>query len=1078
MKEHAPPRTPTKDKYSVGQINLASSPAAWEELKIHLDEHKIDAVLISDPPQSLRRGKQLPFGYDWHYQHAEDDSGAGILIRKTVPHRPTETQATRSTTIELNQGAHKIRLNSFYLQPVTLKGIEDWEESIEQAKRNNVTILTGGDANAHSRWWGRSQSNPEGNTVEEVLITRNLDIINEPDSAPTFQRGSDCEQWLDITAASMPIAERIQQWRVLPEVIPSSDHNLITFEIHTGRQELQEKATWNWRQTDWKEFKEILNMFIQAIQPSDLETPDEIDRQVLLLTNAIQATMRLCVPQSKPSPYRKTWFDTEARAKYSELKNTPKNTPQHEEKKAEWKRMIQTKKLQSFQKFTEETTLDTCWEALRRLEGKKKRTAITRLKIRGQFQTEPELIANALAEHYFPEDINENTDDNHTRHSRPRSPVDSPDNTQQQGPDQERDFTTRTQVAFELLRKRRQTAPGHDDIPFIALRANAMVLANPLARIYNAIARTGHYPSQWKKGIICNILKPGKSGEEPAHYRPITLLPTMSKILEGMIAHEVSLWAETNHILPESQHGFRKGRSTRHPLWHYTHTIWTSLNTRQRTMGISLDLSSAYDRVSPQILQSKLKKWHMPRDKIHIIQSLLENRTNHIIIQEQRHHYTPSRGLPQGSPLSPILYALYAADIPVHIPENVHVQMYADDVLLYQTLQRDNNTADIQRALNGFEQWCDNNHMKLNIDKTQLVIFQRNRDQTSPTLVIKGTTINPVEEMKYLGIIFDSRMTFTSHMNKLTTKAGHRLNTIRRLSRTFWGTAPIIIRTLYQSCIQPIIQYGAEIWITRLNSQSDSRRLDRIARLASLAITGLNRTTSAETATALAHITPPSDLTLWTLLKTAPTTLRRQEEPHKPATAEAHCTPINLLRAELRRIPNKTHEEQQPRHHTRKEDREVKCLIEDEGYKDIIQKYIEDRTDRLWKTADKSQDLKRTGWTRHTRMKPWFSSTDWKRPAVSRINQILSGHSPTREYLQRRGHEKEDISCRLCGKHSETRDHMFRCEALKQQRQQIFLHEQVTIEDLGTFVQEANLYYRLDEYCKIIYQALERGPQP
>ena len=531
-------------------------------------------------------------------------------------------------------------------------------------------------------------------------------------------------------------------------------------------------------------------------------------------------------------------------------------------------------------------------------------------------------------------------------------------------------------------------------------------------------------------------------------------------------------------LLPESQHGFRKERSTRHPLWHYTHTIWQAINSRQRTIGVSMDLSSAYDRVSPQILRSKLKTWKMPEGTLHTICSLLENRTNQIDIQDQSFQYSPTRGLPQGSPLSPILYALYSADIPECIPETVHVQMYADDVLLYQTLRPNNNTEDIQQALDEFEQWCRTNHMKLNIEKTQYVIYQRNRDKTLPTLNLCGTPLRPGEEMKYLGITFDDRMTFTSHLNNLIAKAGRRLNTIRRLTRTFWGAAPTILRTLYQSCIQPIIQYGAETWITRLNCQGDSRRIDRIARLASLAITGLNRTTSAETATALAHITPPSDLTLWTLLKTAPAALRRQEEPHKSATAEAHCTPLNLLRAELGRIPNKTREEQQPRQHTRKEDQEVKCLIEDEDYKDVIQKYFEDRTDRLWKTADKSQDLKRTGWIRRTGTKPWFSSTAWKRPAVSRINQVLSGHSPTREYLQRRGHENEDISWRLCGKHPETRDHMFRCEALKQQRQQIFLHEQVPIEGLGTLVQEANLYYSLDEYCKIIYQTLERGPQP
>ena len=179
----------------------------------------------------------------------------------------------------------------------------------------------------------------------------------------------------------------------------------------------------------------------------------------------------------------------------------------------------------------------------------------------------------------------------------------------------------------------------------------------------------------------------------------------------------------------------------------------------------------------------------------------------------------------------------------------------------------------------GFEQWCDQNYMKLNIDKAQYVIFQKNRDQTRPTLKIKGTTIAPVEEMKYRGIVFDCHMTFTSHVNKITAKAGRRLNTIRSL------------RILYKSCIEPIIKYGAEIWITSLKTQEGTRRLDRVSRLAGLTIAGLDKTTSLETATSLAHITPLSVIATAILLRTAPQAYNREEVPHRLPDPTTHCTP-------------------------------------------------------------------------------------------------------------------------------------------------------------------------------------------
>ena len=200
--------------------------------------------------------------------------------------------------------------------------------------------------------------------------------------------------------------------------------------------------------------------------------------------------------------------------------------------------------------------------------------------------------------------------------------------------------------------------------------------------------------------------------------------------------------------------------------------------------------------------------------------------------------------------------------------------------------------------------------------------------------------------MKYLGIIFDSHMTFTSHLNKLTAKAGRRLNTIRRLSRTYWGAAPAIIRTLYQSCVEPIIKYGAEIWITSLKTQEGTRRLDRVSRLAGLTIAGLDSTTSMETATLLARITPLSELATETLLRTAPQADNREEEPHRLPDPTTHCTPLNLLRAKLRQMLKEETNRSDRRKQELDIEQAIKSKIQGKNYKKAVKEFIERRVNR------------------------------------------------------------------------------------------------------------------------------------
>ena len=182
---------------------------------------------------------------------------------------------------------------------------------------------------------------------------------------------------------------------------------------------------------------------------------------------------------------------------------------------------------------------------------------------------------------------------------------------------------------------------------------------------------------------------------------------------------KISTWAEDKGVLPDSQYGFRKNRTTSMPLGNLTSKIWNSLNRRQKLTSVSVDLEGAYDRVVPSILIERLEEAGLNEDIIRVVRNLLIDREANITIEEESFSYRPERGLPQGSPVSPILYILYSASIPKYIPNSVHINMYADDIVVYKEITSEEDETQLQEALNGLMRWCDDSGMKINPDKTQ-----------------------------------------------------------------------------------------------------------------------------------------------------------------------------------------------------------------------------------------------------------------------------------------------------------------------------------------------------------------------
>jgi hypothetical protein len=233
----------------------------------------------------------------------------------------------------------------------------------------------------------------------------------------------------------------------------------------------------------------------------------------------------------------------------------------------------------------------------------------------------------------------------------------------------------------------------------------------------------------WKQARVVDIHKPRKPPSDPGAYRPISLLSTISKILERLVAKRLSRQAIGGGIIPPEQFGFRKHHSTTAQLTRLTEFIAHGYNIRKHTGLITIDLEKAYDTVWINGLIFKLISFKFPAYLIKFIHSYLSNRSFSVTLSDASSpvKYTAAY-LPQGAVLSALLFSIYTADFPLF--PHIQTALYADDTAIYsQSWRTDTVSRRLSRAMDRICKYCTRWRLKINIGKTTATIFTKRRPQ-------------------------------------------------------------------------------------------------------------------------------------------------------------------------------------------------------------------------------------------------------------------------------------------------------------------------------------------------------------
>lgn len=362
---------------------------------------------------------------------------------------------------------------------------------------------------------------------------------------------------------------------------------------------------------------------------------------------------------------------------------------------------------------------------------------------------------------------------------------------------------------------------GYDGLPITIIKDVIDVIADALVHLVNLSIATGKFPERLKKAHIKPLHK-SDSRMDVHNYRPIALLPVLSKIFEKFYSIRLSNFLFKFNIVSKSQFGFQPGKCTVDAVFDMMDFVADSLNSKSNVVTVLLDMSKAFDYVDHQVLAAILIRYgirgnclnwlksYLTNRKQSVILPLVDSRTKTLSITESRSTET-RKGVPQGSVLGPLLFLLYVN----HLPElvNKKLTMFADDISVFFKFERRNVTQlsdEISDTIYTLVEWLRSVGLKTNASKTKMIHFRNyNTSRLELDLTMDNTKISLVDHARFLGIYADEHMNWKKHIEVLAGKLSSFSYALRCLSKITTTHASL---QAYYAYFHSRLLYGLALW--------------------------------------------------------------------------------------------------------------------------------------------------------------------------------------------------------------------------------------------------------------------------
>lgn len=780
-----------------------------EEIQIFLNTQKIDVCLISETHFTKQNYLNIR-GYKlYHTIHPQNQArgGSAILIKENINHyeeQHLQNEEIQLTIVGIKSTKQKLLVRALYCPPRHNLKKENYLNILQHL---GDRFIVGGDYNAKHTDWGSRLITTKGSELRKAI--RELGCNFHSTGKPTY--------WPTDPNKTPDLLDFFISRKISPNFIDteesfdlSSDHSAVIITLSERIIKKENRLTLTNKTTDWESFKidlqNTINLKVQLRNKEQLE--EAAENFIKLIQNAAwnntkELTYRT-VGNNYPVEIRELVKQKrKARRRWQQSRDpADKNTLNN--KTQQLKREIQKLKEASVSNYLNNLTADketeySLWKATKTLRRPIMQAPPIRMP-NGSWardnKQKADLFANYLEEIFSP---NEAADD---------IPLQEIENTE----NEEIHLVTPKEVANEIKNNLNpKKAPGFDLVTGEILKQLPQKAIVMLTYLINASFRLKHVPRVWKVAEVIMLPKPGKQPNETKSYRPISLLPTISKVFEKLLLKRLKTIIESKNLIPNHQFGFRHRHSTIDQVHRITDIIEKALEEKQDCSTIFLDVSQAFDRVWHEGLIQKLHKL-LPKQYVEILKSYISNRLFRIKQEEEYSQLKEIRaGVPQGSVLGPVLYLLFTCDLPK--TEDTTIATFADDTAI---LAVGNNieeaTAHLQVACNQMNDWTKKWRLKLNELKSVHMNFTNKNIRNPPAININESIVPYENNAKYLGMTLDTKLKWKEHVKKKREELDIKY---RKMYWLLGRNSQLSIYNkilLYNQLLKPVWTYGIPLW--------------------------------------------------------------------------------------------------------------------------------------------------------------------------------------------------------------------------------------------------------------------------